>query len=351
MKKIGTISAAAGLIYLGVWMIVSKTNPTLGEQIFKWWPIIIVALGIEVLIMFGRKDGGRVGFNFLIIPVLLILLFTNVFHGFSGVFGRWTRHINISGLDIVGMDLDNTKTINTSKTLPLYGKYIYIHANNGSIDVKKTDTQEIKLEGKVYVDDDSFVSKYDVAEKKEADGYTVEFLDNYIKGIKFDLYVPNGYEVKFLVNNLDLKGDEDLSDLKYSIDSDNCNVKINSGSSAILKFQNGNVNIDNTKLVNIQGQNSNVNVYGKSEDITITSNNGKVNVNNESCKNINVDINQGVASVRTDDDNADVKIELQQGVASINGDKSVNSNISRTLGTGGGKVFIKVHQGTASFKN
>ena len=66
---------------------------------------------------------------------------------------------------------------------------------------------------------------------------------------------------------------------------------------------------------------------------------------------MNLDLNQGIASVRTDDDNVDVKIELQQGVSGINNDKNINSGISKTFGQGAGKVQIKVHQGTANFRN
>lgn len=354
MKRIGTISAAAGLIYLGTWMIINKINPDLGAEVFKWWPLVIVILGVEVLIQFSRKEGERVGFNFLIVPVLILMLFANVFNGIRTGFGNWFDNWNISGvprISIGGIDFNDSKPINTSKSLAVHGNMLYFHTNNASIDLIKTSGDSIRIEGKVYVDDDSFVNKYDIVEKKDENGYTIEIMDNFIKGVKLDIYVPDGYSVKFGVDNLDLNSNEDFEKSNFNIEADNINVRLNGAQGAVMNYGNGNINLEDVMNVELKGNNGNINVRGESENISIEADNGKIDVNNQVCKNVNIDLNQGIASVRTDDENVDVKIELEQGVSGINNDKSVNSGISRTFGAGAGKVQIKVHQGTANFRN
>jgi DUF4097 and DUF4098 domain-containing protein YvlB len=354
MKRIGTISAAAGLIYLGAWMIISKVNPDLGAAVFKWWPMVIVILGVEVLIQFSRKDGEKVGFNFLIVPVLIFMLIANVFSGVKIGFGNWFDNWNVLGgpnISIGGLNFNDSKSINTSKTLPVYGKVLYIHTNNASIDVNKSNSGDIRLEGKIYVDENSFINKYDIVEKKDENGYTIDIMDNFIKGVKLDVYIPEGYNVKFLVDNLDLNSNEELDKSNFNVEADNVNAKLNEVQSLVMNFRNGNINIDSVKDINLKGNNGNINVRGKSENIDIQSDNGKIDVDNEVCKIVNIDLNQGIASVRTDDENVDVKIELRQGVSGINNDKNINSGISKTFGQGAGRVQIKVHQGTANFRN
>lgn len=354
MKRIGTISAAAGLIYLGVWMIIGKVNPDLGAEVFKWWPIVIVILGVEVLLQYARKNGERAGFNFLIVPVLIFMLLANLFNGIKTGFGDWFDNWHISDgphISIGGMNFSDSKAISTSKNLSMHGSVIYIHTNNASIDVKKSNAGDIKIEGKVYVDEDSFVNKYDIAEKKDDNGYTIEMLDNYIKGVKLDVYIPDGYNVKLLVDNLDLSSNNEFDKSNFNIDADNANVKANNVQSITMNYENGNFNFDDVRNINLKGNNGNINIRGKSENIYIKGDNGKIDVNNEICKAVSIDLNHGIASVRTDDVNVSVNIELQQGISGINNEKGVNRGMSKTFGLGSGKVQINVHQGTASFRN
>lgn len=354
MKRVGTISAAAGLIYLGTWMIISKINPDLGAEVFKWWPMVIVILGVEVLVQFSRKTEERVGFNFLVVPVLVLMLIANIFNGVKTGFGGWFENWHITDIpriNIGGINFNDYKAINTSKTLSLHGNVLYIHTNNASVDVKESNSGDIRVEGKVYVDEDSFVSTYDIAEKKEANGYTIEIMDNFIHGVKLDVYVPNGYNVKLLVDNLDLNSSDEFDKSNFNIEADNVNVKISEAQNIVMNYKNGNINLDDTKDINLKGNNGNINIRGESEIINIEADNGKIDVNNEICKSVNIDLNQGVASVRTEDDNVDVNIELQQGLSGINNDKGVNKGMRKTFGLGTGKVQIKVHQGTANFRN
>lgn len=354
MKRVGTISAAAGLIYLGTWMIISKINPDLGAEVFKWWPMVIVILGVEVLVQFSRKTEERVGFNFLVVPVLVLMLIANIFNGVKTGFGGWFENWHITDIpriNIGGINFNDYKAINTSKTLSLHGNVLYIHTNNASVDVKESNSGDIRVEGKVYVDEDSFASTYDIAEKKEANGYTIEIMDNFIHGVKLDVYVPNGYNVKLLVDNLDLNSSDEFDKSNFNIEADNVNVKISEAQNIVMNYKNGNINLDDTKDINLKGNNGNINIRGESEIINIEADNGKIDVNNEICKSVNIDLNQGVASVRTEDDNIDVNIELQQGLSGINNDKGVNKGMRKTFGLGTGKVQIKVHQGTANFRN
>jgi hypothetical protein len=169
MRRIGTISSAAGLMFLGIWMIISKTNPVLGAEVFKWWPAVIVVLGIEVLFQFSKREGERTRINLLIIPVLLVLLSINIYNGVKIGIGDLVKNINLGNMpdiNIGGLDINNYKVVKTSKTLQASGNLIYFSADNAKLNIKKSTDGNIKIDGNVYVDENSSISSYDIMEKK-----------------------------------------------------------------------------------------------------------------------------------------------------------------------------------------
>jgi hypothetical protein len=282
--------------------------------------------------------------------MLLVNVYQGVRYNFNGIFSNWGifdgAHINLGDVD-----LGNYKRINTSKTLDAYGTRLYLDIDNASINVKKSSDGNIKIDAVVYVDQNSWNSKYDIVEKKETDGYSVSIKENYVKKVSMDVYIPEGYDVKLNSDNLDIKSNDDMLKTSLNIEADNINMNFNGLESLAADFDNGNLNIGDTKDVKLQGNNVNINVRGNSENIDIKSDHGKIDVSNEKCGLVNIDLKQGVASVRTEDGNVSVNIELQQGVSGINNEKSVNGGMNRTFGQGQGKVEMKVQQGTANFRN
>jgi hypothetical protein len=354
MRKIGTISSAAGLIFLGVWMIISKTNPVLGVEVFKWWPAVIVVLGIEVLFQFSKKEGERTRINFLIIPVLLVLLSVNIYNGVKSGIGDLVKNIdlgNIPNINISGLDINNYKIVKTTKTLQVSGSRLYFSADNAKLNIKKSTDGNIRIDGDIYVNENSSINSYDIMEKKAGDGYTVQIKDSFVKKVELDIYIPDGYGLKIEADNLDIIGDDKFVQSVIDLDSGNCNVKLEGAAASQIKFDNGNVNLKDIKDIRIIGNNSNINIDGEVENINIKSDLGRIDVDNTMSKDVNIEMDQGMVTFRTQDNNVGVNIELDQGVAEINDSKYVNAGSTRTFGTGAGKVKIIMNQGAVKFSN
>lgn len=354
MRKIGTISSSAGLIFLGVWMIISKTNPTLGAEVFKWWPAVIVLLGLEVLLQITRKEGEKTSINFLIIPVLLILLCVNVFNGVRNNFGGFFRNIdfgNVPEISFDGFDGGNYKAMQTTKILEAKGKELIISMDNGKINIYPATDGKIKIEGDVYVKDSYDIDKYEIIEDATDAGYRINLSDGTISKVALDVYIPDGYNLKLEGDNLNIKGDEAFTKSSIDFKGDNINVNLNGAASSNIDYNNGNINLNNVKEITANGDNANLNIDGDAEKIYITADNGRVNINNNICSDINIETGQGVVKLITKDDNVKVDVELDQGVTEINDSKFVNTGSSETFGTGAGKVKIKMDQGAVKFIN
>jgi hypothetical protein len=354
MRRIGTISSAAGLIFLGVWMIISKTNPSLGAEVFKWWPAIIVVLGLEVLLMLSKREGEKVRINYLIIPVLLILLSVNIYQGLRTGIGNILRNVdigNVPEIRIGGLDIENSKKLEVDKTIPLSGTRLYFSTDNAKINIKKSTDGNIRISGDVFVDNDGSIEKYDIAEKKDAEGYTIDINESFIRKAELDIYIPEGYNAEINVDNLDIRSDDKFVKSSFDIDSKNCNLRLEGAAAAVMNFDNANVNIEDIRDLKIKGSNVNVNGDGEIENINIESQLGRVAIDNELCKNVSIDMNQGVVTFTTDDRNLKLNIDIDQGVVEENSSKLVNAGTTRTFGTGLGNVKIKINQGAVKFSN
>jgi hypothetical protein len=152
-------------------------------------------------------------------------------------------------------------------------------------------------------------------------------------------------------DNLDIKSDDKFVKSAINMESGNCNVKLAGAGASQINFDNGNVNLKDIKDIRVIGNNSNINIDGEAENINIKSDLGRINVDNTICKDINIEMDQGVVTFKTQDKNVGVNVELNQGVAEINDSKFVNAGSTRTFGTGIGKVKITMDQGAVKFNN
>jgi hypothetical protein len=355
MKRIGTISSAAGLIFLGVWMIISRTNAAAGVEMFKWWPIIIILVGVEILIHFSRKDDGeRVGFNWVIIPVVFIFICVNVFQGVTGRMNKFAENqgFSIEGLFEIAEDIDfdvsNSRVVESTVTMPLHGNRLNLNVDNGKINVIKSADNNIRINAKVFVRKTSNINKYEINAGKISEGYRVNFDNDDIRKVEADIYIPDKYDLKLDCDNLNLKGGDNLNNSSFEIDADNLNVNLSSINSLKLDFDNGNVKLLDVDNVNMSGDNANADINGKADNVNLSFSNGKVDVRNDLCKNVNIEMDRGSVDINTQDKNLDIRIELDQGVSKINDLRQTNSGMEKTFGSGESKVKIRLDQGTVA---
>ncbi|MBC8062177.1 MAG: DUF4097 family beta strand repeat protein [Clostridiaceae bacterium] len=314
MKRVGTLSSAIGLIFFGIWMILNQNNTTLAMSLFKCWPIIFIIIGIEILFYFNSKeDNRRVGFNPLIIFVVLLFMFSNIFNGvkegFTGIFdvsmpSNWNNIFD-----------KRYEKININKTIVFKGDKLNFELDNGSVEIKKSVDSNIKIEGNISVK--KGVLEYSINEEVSGSECNISMDNNNIKLADIVIYVPNKFQIKITANNL--KFDSNDGDFKadYILNIDNGSVKIN----------------------------------GDAENMDIKMNNGIINVNNKLSKNVNLNMNNGKIDLRTEDKNVEIKADIDMGVSSVNGSNIVNAGIKRTYGSGEDKISVEVDHGTVNIES
>ena len=318
MKRIGSFSSAIGLIFLGVWMIININDSTLAKEIIKWWPLLIVILGIEILVhSASNHENKRLKLSGLFIPILIVFIIINSSNGFNvnldnglniklgNIFSKDNFNINFNG---------NWKSIESSRTLEAFGNTLTFNTDNGDIKIEKSKDQNIHIDATIYVNKSKDLKQYDIPAAANSDGYSVVINDSYIKSVKATIYIPEGYNVNIDGNNLQIKS-----------------------SDSIVKSK-----------INIKMDNGNVDLRGDIETSDIQLNNGKVYLKNKLCKDIHIELDNGTASLDTEDENISVDMDIDLGPCQFNNIKSVNSGIKNSIGTGAGKVVIKLDNGVAS---
>lgn len=386
MKRIGTITAAVGLIFLGVWMLLLRTDAQLGNRIFSWWPILIVILGMEVLIFGGRRSGERrPGFNFLIIPIIIIFICVSMFQGIT----RRILNLNFNFRDLINIgeefDSNRYKEIEVSQTFNTMSKAVRFNSNNISLSLKKSSDGKIKVEGSVFVNKSYEGTSYKISEKTSGDTAIISFDEDFVRNVKITAYIPEGFSVELYGDNLKfgMDGDLKLSSIRIdgdnstvdafnassiSISSDNARIDIRNIKNIVIDSHNPSIDIDdadklkikgnnssirlkNVKQVEIDSDNPSITVDGSTEILSVKGNNGRVKVDNALCRDIYIEMDNGSVDFETSDKNLTLEIEIDKGYYNINGEKKMNSNLSRKLGTGEGKIRVKMNNGAFNFSN
>lgn len=355
MKRIGTVTSAIGFIFIGIWMILRNVDKALAKQFFNWWPIIIVLFGIEIIFFYGRKrEEEKIGFNFLIIPVFIAFLIINIFVGLGNKMGNDIRFLN-KGIKIdlkdFNIDSNDSKEIKCEKSLNAIGNSLNFNTRNGNINVKKSTDGKIKFDLIVYVDKNKNINNYDLKENKLNEGLKVDINESYVRGVKGDIYVPDGYKVIMNINNIKLEGESNLSAVEWDIKGDNGTLTILGGNSLTLNMDNVKFDGKNIKTAKVRVDNGSVDFKGDLQQGNIQVGNGKVGIENKVCKDINVDVNMGTIEMKTSDSNMNVNLDVSQGKCSLNEDTRVNSGLIKPLGQGTGKLNMKVKAGTIKVSN
>lgn len=358
MRKAGTYTAALGFIYLGIWILFRNSNIQFANEIFKWWPILIILLGVEILFYYSSKQVERkTGFNGLVILVILIFAGLNTTQVVGERFGlglNWLGdNINISnGIDFLsGINDNNYRVITTSAELDSNGKSINLGMNNAEVKVMKSTDSKIKIQADIYVNKNSGQERYDLRTNKQTDGYSVNIDDSYIKKSVIIISLPEKMSLKVNSNNLKITSEGIFDDINYIVQANNGMVEISGANSLDLDINNGTVKISDVKKINVKGNNGSFNFDGNCEDIYLRANNGSLSINNKLTKNVDVSMNLGTIKFTTEEKNLSIDATINHGAIDINGSKNINSPASAITGNGEGKAKIHVDNGTITVRN
>lgn len=345
MRKIGTITAAVALIYYGIWLALRNINSVAADTLFKWWPIIFILLGVEILINTSSRVGEkRTGFNVGVIFILLLFLVTNMFYGVSG---KIDRAFNFFHNGDFTFDSDiNLKEIDANKSISIQNKKFIFVTNNGNIQIKKSTDNNVKADLTVYVNRDSNINKYDLKESNSGDSTKLNIDENYVKKVSGTLYIPDGTSVELDVNNLNINSNDELPNTSFNIQSNNGKYDFDSAAELNLDINNGAVNLKDIKTVKLKGDNGSFKLNGNIENIDIQSGNGVIEINNNICNNVDIRSNNSSIKLNTQDKNIDADLSIGMGECRFNNDKVNKGELKKTIGDGSHKVKISADLGS-----
>lgn len=356
MKRAGTVSAAAGLIFLGVWMIASRSNPDRGAEIFKWWPVLIVLLGLEILITigFGKFKDIKPGINMLVIPVFMIFVVISLYHNITdNIYSFMKNNVSLDSVVRLGDNFDKKyyKELRAEKLLEGNVSRLQLDSNNIMAEVHKSADGKIKLVMSIFVDKEAPVSSYNANVIKITDGYRISISEDYIKKVRIDLYVPDGKDIIINTQNTSIISHAGLDKTNYDVKCSNINLNLTGGQKLNLVADSCSADIDNVSEVNINSGSGKTVITGDTRKMNLSIDNGTLDVNNKICSSVNVSMESGVVNFITKDKNVTVNTELDSGVCHVNNEKRINSGIQKVLGNGTGKLGIKLSSGNIKFSS
>lgn len=351
MGKIGTVSSAVGFIYLGVWLIVKNIDSGFADQLFNWWPMIIIFIGLEILYFLKKStQGEKLRFNGLIIVVVIIFIAINasqnVYSRFDNLFKHGTSISMFDSYKYRYKSIDIVKTIETSN------KGIVFLAKSGKFNIKKSQDNTVRIEAEIYVDKSSSLNEWDVKELPGINDVRIDLRDAAIREVSGDIYVPEGCSVQFETGNLDIISD-DVGIEKLVVDSRNGNIMIGNNIKNIqAKMHNGKVKfIGNSENVNIDIDNGRIDIGGNINTMELKLQSGTIDIDNKNEKTATIEMVNGVLNYNTTNHDASINIMAKNGVGMVNGRKIGIGAASDVFGTGASKINLKVGNGTIRFSN
>ncbi|MDD3225023.1 MAG: DUF4097 family beta strand repeat-containing protein [Clostridium sp.] len=338
MKKIGTITFSIGLVYYGIWLALKNFNSNIANLFFKLWPIIFIILGVEIFILRNKWDleGEKYRFNVGAIIIICIFAVTNVFLQVTSLF-------NNSNFEITDF---STKNVEVNKTFDLKNKNISFETNNGDVTIKKSDDDTVKFEGTARVSRSYNKNSYDIKNVFTNDYNDINMEDGSIRNVKGTLYIPDGVNLKLYIKNVNFNSCENISGLNIDLESDNGNVNIIGASTANLKLKNGYVNLTNVENVKMNSNNIKAYLNGKFTKIDTDFNNGLVQMDNVTFKNINITGNKGSVILNTKEGNIKANLSCSLGNAKFNDENISNGNLVKETGDKSNSMNISIKVGS-----
>lgn len=348
MRKIGTITLSLSLIYYGIWMALRNINISLANEVFMWWPAIFILLGIEILLNLRKSSNmKKVGFNVGLLFMILVFFITNLFYQ---RFDNEYNSLNNIKNNLIDFNLNvnnvNTKRINTTKTIVTKNKKFQFETANGNLDIKRAEDNNLRLDLTVKVGQNSNINKYDISEHNENDLTKVNIDEVYVKGVEGTLFIPDGTDVNIVVNNLRISSQDDLTNTIFNIQAANGDFDLANAAHLGIKASNGNVRIKDIKETSLKVNNGKFNMSGNMENVDINMQNGAVDINNNTFKNINIKGNNAAVRVNTQDSNINASLTSNIGECNFNGEKINRGTLTKTIGDGSHKIKINIDMGS-----
>mgnify|MGYP001197140449 CR=1 FL=1 len=345
MKKMGTVSFALGLIYYGVWLAMKNTSTTIANELFKLWPVIFIILGIEILISSRKSmEGTPHHFNGGVIFIILLFFFTNVYNDTYGFINK-----GFSGLsnNFWNISFDsNTKDIEASKVITTKDKKFRFETKNGSVNIKKSNDGNVRLQLTIKVNNDNQGKKYEINDKNQ-DGFdSVDIDENYVKGVEGTIYIPDGFDLSLMINNSKISTYDNLSNSTMDIQSQNGKFDVQSLANLNIDTNNADLDIKDVNNIKVKGNNIKNNIDGNVENADIDMENGTVDINNYNFTRIKINANNAVVKLNTKEKNIKASLSCKMGSIKFNDEHLNNGELKRNTGDGSNSADITLKLGS-----
>ncbi|MCY6958683.1 hypothetical protein [Clostridium brassicae] len=313
--RVGSITLGVTLILIGITCILGNIyDLTLVGKIIKWWPVILIIFGIEILVSntLSEKNLGKLKFDGLSGFLILIIL------GISGVLfiGSHIFNFNKEGINIRGFNNINykfeSKFTKQQVIDPKTAKKLIISSDLANINLEKSSKQVIE------VNSDIRILNNDEKEAKK-------IADSIIK-------VSQGEDIR-IDTQKDFKNNSN-----YSVSRLNINIKIPEKIYSEVTNEYGSISAKNIgNGIKVKNSNGNINLNSISGDVICENTYGKIEVDIIKGK---VEIKNKNGSIKVKNIEKDLGVENEYGtinVEDVNGNvitKNSNGNI-RIINVGG----------------
>lgn len=387
-KKVGTITLAIGLITAGSVMFAQNFTDIPITDVYKYWPLLLIGLGLEMLIymsVYGRNSE-NVKFSIdglCIIFILLAAIFANSsFMGF--------KHVNIKGIGDIpfmgslsykGKIKERITKEGISKDYDI--KELKVTNSFGDIKIRKGNSNEIRLEADVTVqyNDEKKARNYIKNAIKIDEG---EITHVYIKEISsnknkdydkamadFIIYIPEGVTVDVMNSFGDIyiesagkvTVENSHGDIKLANCSKDAKVKSSFGTIDIGKIG-GNIDVSNSngniKIVEVDGNADAQTSFGDiwlikiKGNVEAESSNGDVEI--AGVKG-NIDAKTSFGDVKIDEESIENgRIYAETSFGNIKGfegnakDSAQKKTLENRIGDGSKEIRLKTNNGDIEMK-
>ena len=319
--RVGTITLGATLILTGfMWIYSQVAGIPIYDSVLKWWPLILIMLGIEILVfsIIPKNEEVTVRFSGVSIFLLVMLvLFLGTMQFVSRGFDYFKGHISIESYDN-----EITKEYEFSKDKL---DTIIIRQSVGTVTLSEAPDEVIHIKVSVkhrknnadYIEE-NLDNMFNSTDNKVFNVYSEAILDNNsITSIAYTISIPAGMDVE-VYNKL---GETNISNISG-------NVVVESFAGAVgLRDIQGNVRVQN-KLGLVEA----VNIKG---DTFIESEGGAISYESEEVVKNNVNISNNLGTI-------ELKLnEEQQGIFNCSTSLgAITSSLPLDIITKGAASFI-----------
>lgn len=357
MRKVGTISIALSFIFIGVTLLISKFDSQLAYSIFKFWPVIFIALGLEFIIP-AVMDKEEIGVPKRKINLWIILIII-IFLGMDGVWsftktnfaediknGSFVRDLKRSIKDGVNIDFGNDYEDGEVKEFNLLLENnineLALDVANADVRIEKAKDGKVGFEGKVTLKEGTSLEPKD-ALNTSGNKATLNLKRNEVKKLKVTIFVKDDSKLALDVSNGRIVGKDEFKGVALNSRTSNAAYDLEGFKILNLENTNGEIKVRKGEEVVFSNVNGSVDIR-EVEKIKGTNKNGKIDVDTDKVKDIYLENNLGEIRFKTKEADIDLKADVKTGKLSYNSNTiskgSNTKSFAKILGAGDKKVTL-----------